>query len=404
MPKVAMKRKTTGWTTVALGDVAINSTAATQTPEEDGFTRYIIGQHIPGDGGRITTWGDVGDGEFGSRIRTIIRPGDIVCTTRGPKIRVAVATFDCLSAHTNFVLRTSDAGVMLQEYLQALACSDGFQEHLRRNFRGSTNLFVNWSDAAKFQFALPPIEEQRRIAGALQAAEASINELRKLGVRAADLRASAIDDFTFGVSVVRSTVGSHCEMQNGRPFPAGEYCDDGELLLRPGNLAPCGYLTWDEGKTRRVPHRYREEASDFVVAPGNVLINLTAQSLDDGFMGRVCLVRSGDESLLNQRIGRFRNFSDQLLPEFLFRVLQSSKFRRHAVSMCEGSKIKHLFWQHIEYFELPLPTPTEQARIVEELRRIDAAVVDIALRLRSSTDLKSQLLGAAFHDDVGSIV
>jgi hypothetical protein len=32
------------------------------------LTRYIIGKHIPGDGARITTWGEVGDGEFGSRI------------------------------------------------------------------------------------------------------------------------------------------------------------------------------------------------------------------------------------------------------------------------------------------------------------------------------------------------
>ena len=118
-------------------------------------------------------------------------------------------------------------------------------------------------------------------------------------------------------------------------------------------------------------------------------------------MGRVCLVRDGDESLLNQRIGRFRNFSDQLLPEFLFRVLQSSKFQQHAISMCEGSKIKHLFWQHIERFEFPLPSPTEQVRIIEDLRSIDVALMHAEQRLAAATNLKSELLREALREKVG---
>jgi hypothetical protein len=64
----------TGWKQVSLGDVAINSTVTTLHPEKDGFVRYIIGKHIPGDGSKITTWNEVGDGEFGSRIRTIRNP------------------------------------------------------------------------------------------------------------------------------------------------------------------------------------------------------------------------------------------------------------------------------------------------------------------------------------------
>jgi len=79
------------WPRVKLGQVAINSTIASKDHEADEHTRYIIGKHIPEDGSRITTWNPVGDAEFGSRIRTIVRKGDVVCTSRGPKIKVAVA-------------------------------------------------------------------------------------------------------------------------------------------------------------------------------------------------------------------------------------------------------------------------------------------------------------------------
>lgn len=104
-----MAERKKSWQRVKLGDVVTDSTAATKDYEADGFSRYIIGKHIPEDG-RISEWSPVGDGDFGSRIRTIVRAGDVICTTRGPKLRVAVATFDCLSAHTNFILRPLDEG------------------------------------------------------------------------------------------------------------------------------------------------------------------------------------------------------------------------------------------------------------------------------------------------------
>lgn len=71
-----------GWKWVKFADVIINSTKATKDYEADGFTRYIIGKHIPQDG-RITEWNPVGDGEFGLRIRTKVSAGDVICTTRG---------------------------------------------------------------------------------------------------------------------------------------------------------------------------------------------------------------------------------------------------------------------------------------------------------------------------------
>ncbi len=177
------------WKRVRFGDVVENSTAATKDYKADGFTRYIIGKHIPQDG-RVTDWNPVDDGEFGSRIRTIVRAGDVICTTRGPKLRVAVASFDCLSAHTNFILRAMDERVILQEIAEAVARSSGFQDHLRRNFRGSTNLFVNWSDAAKYEFALPPLEEQRRLVRRLSAVQRALEATVEIREQIRDFRYS----------------------------------------------------------------------------------------------------------------------------------------------------------------------------------------------------------------------
>ena len=183
-------------------------------------------------------------------------------------------------------------------------------------------------------------------------------------------------------------------MQNGRPFPGDEYCDDGVLLLRPGNLAPTGYLDWEASKTKHVPVRYRAEAADFLVGPGDVVINLTAQSLEDGFMGRVCIARDHDRCLLNQRIGRFTSFSSRLLPEYLYRTLQSGRFKAHAVSMCEGSKIKHLFWQHLEHFPMRLPHVDAQRAVAYRLRDLDQRLVEAGARVHELAAIKMKMLDA----------
>jgi type I restriction enzyme, S subunit len=182
---------------VKFGDVAINSTTVSADPEAEGFERYIIGKHIPADADRIETWGPVGDSDFGPRIRTIFQPGDVICTTRGPKLKVARVDFKGLGAHTNFYLRTADPEVLLQPYLEAVVRSNGFQQHLVNNFRGSVNLFVNWSDAAKYEFALPPLEEQRRIAEVLQQLEKLNQCMTRMSAKNEELASSLLANEMF---------------------------------------------------------------------------------------------------------------------------------------------------------------------------------------------------------------
>jgi type I restriction enzyme S subunit len=205
-----------GWRRVTLGEVAINSTVATKDYEADGYTRYIIGKHIPEDGGRVTSWNPVGDAEFGSRIRTIVRAGDVICTTRGPKLKVAVAGFACLSAHTNFILRPKDSTTLLPGILDAVVRSEGFQEHLRKHFRGSTNLFVNWSDAARYELSLPPMEEQRRIA-ALLAAHSHLIESYNSLIDSISVTRRALGKQFFVVFPEghKFSIGSVAEVRNG---------------------------------------------------------------------------------------------------------------------------------------------------------------------------------------------
>jgi type I restriction enzyme S subunit len=213
-----------------------------------------------------------------------------------------------------------------------------------------------------------------------------------LGGSLRTLRKSAIEELTFKGGDKRVRAGDLCSMQNGRSFPGREYGDRGIRLLRPGNLDASGYLSWQPEKTVYLAEGWASEASEFRLQSGDVVINLTAQSLENGFLGRVCLVRDGDDSLLNQRIGRFTDWSSEVEPSFFFRSLQTARFQQHVVSMCEGTKVKHLFWPHIASFEMHLPSRDTQRQAADAIAAIDSSIRLSEDRLGSARTLHWAIL------------
>src|SRR5206468_3590150 len=82
---------------------------------------------------------------------------------------VAVADFDGITANTTFVLEPKDPKVLLPGLLPFVMQTESFHEHSKKQSKGSVNPYVNFSDLAWYEFALPPLEEQRRLLNSLMA-------------------------------------------------------------------------------------------------------------------------------------------------------------------------------------------------------------------------------------------
>jgi type I restriction enzyme, S subunit len=378
----------TGWTPVAFGDVVQLVRARSADPEGDGFERYVGLEHIdPGDL-RIRRWGNVADG---TTFTNVFRVGQVLFgKRRAYQRKVAVADFDGVCSGDIYVLEPK-TDQLLPELLPFICQTDRFFEHAIGTSAGSLSPRTNWENLAKFQFPLPPIDEQRRLRDALVASESAFATLRQLLASHRNLRRAAIDALTEDEVWPDVSIGDVCNMQNGKAFPGNDYSSEGIPLLRPGNLGADGYLTWDAPKTVRLSHEWERDAADFVVAAGDVVMNLTAQSLEDGFMGRVCLAREGDRSLLNQRIGRFTDWRD-VSPEYVFRVFQSSRFQSHAIEMCEGSKVKHIFWPYIARYRFKLPPRQVQEVVVDSLRQVDRMLHNLRERVASHRRVHERLI------------
>ena len=158
------------WTRVRFGNV-VRSVKDTIDPTSGELNRYIAGEHLDSADVHIRRWGTVGDGYLGPAFIRRFRKGQVLYGSRRTYLKkVAMADFDGITANTTFVLETVK-GKLLQELLPWLMLSERFTQHSIRESKGSTNPYINFPDIAKFEFALPPLDQQPRIAEILWAVD-----------------------------------------------------------------------------------------------------------------------------------------------------------------------------------------------------------------------------------------
>jgi type I restriction enzyme S subunit len=190
--------------------------------------------------------------------------------------------------------------------------------------------------------------------------------------------------------------------QNGRSFPSTNYTESGIKLLRPGNLHVSGELSWTESNTKFLPLAFENEFPDYVVGENELLINLTAQSLKDEFLGRVCVSSNGEKCLLNQRIARIHPVL--LDVKFCLILFKSNLFRRFVDGLNTGTLIQHMFTWQVDQFQFPLPPLPEQKEIVRRVQALFAVADRLEERyeaLREKVEgLPQAVLAKAFRGEL----
>lgn len=161
----------TEWKRVTMGEVAAASKEKVD-PSDGTVERFIAGEHMNTDDLQIHRWGDVGEVDLGPAFHRRFRSGQVLYGSRRTYLRkVAVAEFDGVCSNTTFAVETKDEGALLQEFLPFIMTAEPFHAFAIAESKGSVNPYVNWSDIDRYEFDLPPVGEQKRIAGLFWALE-----------------------------------------------------------------------------------------------------------------------------------------------------------------------------------------------------------------------------------------
>ncbi|MEI7700632.1 MAG: N-6 DNA methylase [Planctomycetia bacterium] len=161
------------WKRVKLGDVAVRDAGKI---EPDGTTvhRWVAADHIDERDIHVRRWSDTTDPLFPPTFRFTFNAGNVLLHSRNPK-KVVIPRFDGITGEKLFVLKARDKEVLREDFLAFVLMSSHFSAWVRQWMSGSVNKFLNWSAFEQFEFVLPPLEQQRRIAEILWAID-EVNE------------------------------------------------------------------------------------------------------------------------------------------------------------------------------------------------------------------------------------
>jgi type I restriction enzyme, S subunit len=150
------------------GDVVREIREAEREPLENGLERLVGLEHIEPENLHIKQWGSVEDGTSFTRV---FRKGQVLFgKRRAYQRKVALAEFDGICS-SDIIVMEAIKGKLLPELLPFIVQSEGFFEYALSTSAGSLSPRTKWKHLSEYQFLLPPIDEQRRIAEILWAAD-----------------------------------------------------------------------------------------------------------------------------------------------------------------------------------------------------------------------------------------
>jgi len=230
-----------GWKTVKFSDVVNLNRDRVADPLAEGTERYVGLEHITPEDLRIRSWGLVAEG---TTFTNYFKPGQVLFgKRRAYQRKVAVADFDGVCSGDIYVLEPKDLAVLLPELLPFICQTEGFYEHAVGTSAGSLSPRTNWSQLAKYEFPLPPLDEQRRIAEIFSSADQLIYSLMECLISAnsllASIRKAEFDPEKYPPRMLRELCSDGAGIQIG-PFGAqlhkSDYVEEGIPVVMPANM------------------------------------------------------------------------------------------------------------------------------------------------------------------------
>ena len=378
-----------GWTLVAFGDVVRRSTERSSNPEAAGVDRYVGLEHLDRGELAIRRWGDGGGG---TTFTSIFRPGQVLFGKRRAYLRkVAAPNFSGVCSGDIYVLESRDKDYLLPGLLPFVCQTDAFFEHAIGTSAGSLSPRTNWQSLAMYEFALPPMDEQRRIAAILRKCDRATQALHAL-VEAMRVAQASVFDALLANSITKSVVlGSLLAEPPRNGCSAVEASTPtGHWVLGLDALTKSGYRP---GRLKPVQRTAAMLSS--VVEPGDLLISRSNTRERVGLPG-IFNEDRGDVSWPDTMM-RLRPDTSVVRPHFLEMFLRSASGRRQIESFAAGTSasMKKINAGAVRQLSIVLPSPDTQDAMLRQIGVVMAACVSAERRLRALKRLRSTVLSSA---------
>lgn len=264
---------------------------------------------------------------------------------------------------------------------------------------GTTVQNIEMPAFLRFKIPLPPLDEQREIVAEIEKQftrlEAGVGALKRVQENLKRYRAS----------ILKKLVGA-----NGSPLYAlVDLVDPGAKvlygILQPGPEIPGGvpYVRPTEinvdtiqiGEIRRTSPEIASKYSRSILKGGDIILSIV------GTIGKVAIVPLELEGgNITQSSVRIRPDSQKILVDYLAWVLRSPFATQQYDAVRLGTAVPRLNVAHVRELKIPVPSLSEQKRIVEEVEHrlsiVKKLEATVSTNLHRATRLRQSILKKAF--------
>lgn len=248
---------------------------------------------------------------------------------------------------------------------------------------------------------LPPLSEQKRIAGILDQAD-GLRRKRQQALSLTDqfLRSTFLDLFGDPVTNPKQwpmvPLRDRCEMVTGYPFKSGEYIGDtGIRLCRGANVLP-DELDWSDVRYWRTDDNSLDPKLSIQI--GDVLVAMDRPWISSGL--KVARATKRDcPCLLVQRVMRLRSTS-QFTNAYVYYSIRHPEFTRHCGSRSTETTVPHISANDIASYLVPDAPADVQKKFEELVARAEQQRYRVETSTRVANDLFDALVQRAFRGEL----
>lgn len=374
----------TGWTKVRFGDVVENLNETVREPGEAGIERFIGLEHLEPGALHVRQWGNVADGTTFTRR---CRPGQVLFgKRRAYQRKVAVAEFDAVVSGDIYVLAPAD-GRLMPELLPFLCLSERFFQHAVGTSAGSLSPRTNWSSLACFEFDLPPLDQQRRLAELLWAVDAQIGEWTDADTAVTAAKGATVREFISRVTKsghIISLVDGCNRVTDGTHVPP-KFTTEGVPFFLVKTISS-GRVDWSH--TKFVSQQtYNELTRRVRPKLGDVLYTAVGATY-----GVALLVDFDTPFVFQRHIAHIIPDPAVLDSAYLTLFLNSPYGKRQSDRAAIGSAQPTVTLTSLSRFEIACPPLEEQKSLIDQTNNFDAVSERLEQSLRQLHGIRSGLL------------
>jgi type I restriction enzyme, S subunit len=379
-------------------DVVSLSTARTADPLAAGIGRFVGLEHIEPENLHIRNWGLVADG---TTFTNTFKRGQILFgKRRAYQRKVAVADFDGVCSGDIYVFESKDPNVLLPELVPFICQSEGFFEFAVKTSAGSLSPRTNWSHLANYEFPLPPLDEQRRIADLLWAADDAISGIVEMMEKAETLKTATMDKLlskgtlenpgrknselgdipvNWQVCAIEEKLEAIIDYRGKTP----EKSSSGIPLVTARNIR-AGYID-PEPREFIAPETYKERMTRGIPKVGDIFFTTEAP------LGMVAKVPDYKFSP-GQRIITLRGKSDELDSGYLYWLLLWRESQQRIQQKSHGTTVTGIKQSVFRKVIFRFPPLNEQIQISKTLDLIQNTIYSAEQHLQNQKALRKSLL------------